>query len=81
MQQDRLAMSVARALTVANDAARERGTDPADALITISDESLPGGRVWRITYCHRDYINRRGGELIVLVDQATGQLERVLRGQ
>ena len=68
LQQDRLAMSVARALAVANDGALSHGTQPQDCLITISEEPSDEGRLWRVNYGARDYVNQRGGDLIVLVD-------------
>ena len=81
MQHDPLVMSVARALRVANDAAQKHGTNPADSLVTISEDSSPAGRLWRIHYGPREYINRRGGDLIVLVDESAGQVQRIVRGQ
>jgi len=74
-------MSVAQALTVANAAAIEHGRDPSDSLVTISEDSAGPGRVWRIHYGPRDYVARRGGDLIVLVDEKTGTIQQVLRGQ
>jgi hypothetical protein len=58
LQQDGLVMSVARAL--ANEAAVAHGTEPADSLVSISEESSATGRVWRIQYGPRDYVGRRG---------------------
>ena len=81
LQQDSVAMSVARALQVANREAVTQGTDPANSMITISAESSRPQSWWRIHYGPRDYISRRGGDLIVTVDAATGHIEQVLRGQ
>ena len=81
LQQDRLAMSVARAVALANEAAVANGTQPTDSLVSISEESSAAGRVWRINYGPRDYIGRRGGDLIVLVDEAGQAVQRVIRGQ
>ena len=81
IQQDDLAMSVARALSLANDTAQAHGTAPASALITITEESSPTGRLWRIHYGPRDYINCRGGDLIVVVDDAAQAVQRIIRGQ
>ena len=80
-RQTHLVASVARALTLANDAASARGTDPADSLVTISEEGSSAGRVWRIHYGPRDYIGCRGGDLIVLVDEDSDAVQRVMRGQ
>ena len=81
IQQDLLAMSVARALAIANETAVAQGTDPNDSMVTITEEPSPSGRLWRIHYGPRDYVHRRGGDLIVLVDERTGGVERVIRGQ
>jgi hypothetical protein len=81
IQQDGLAMSVARALAVANGEAATCGTDLAQSLVTITEESPPQARVWRIHYGPREYRNRRGGDLFVLVDEQTGAVRRVIRGQ
>ena len=81
MQQDHLAMSVARALTIANDEAIRQGTDPAVSLVTISEDLSASGRLWRIHYGPRDYISRRGGDLTVLVDEPAGKVDRIIHGQ
>ena len=81
MQHDHLVMSVARALALANEAVQAHGTDPADSLVTIVEEPGASGDIWRISYGPRDYVNRRGGDLIVVVDERAGTVERVIRGQ
>ena len=81
MQQDNLVMSVARALILANEAALEQGTEPADSLVTITEESSPTGRLWHIHYGPRDYIDRRGGDLTVLVEEGSEAVQRIIRGQ
>ena len=81
MQSDQIVMSVARALALANEAAVLHGTDPAKSLISITEESSPGGPVWRINYVKRDLVNRRGGDLIVFVDVGSQTIQRILRGQ
>jgi hypothetical protein len=55
-------MSVARALSIANEAAVAHGVDPAKSLVAISEESSVAGRQWPINYGPRDYANRRGGD-------------------
>ena len=80
LQNDILVMSVARALDLANGAVLSQGLQPADLLVTIAEEASPSGRVWRIHYGPRDFVNRRGGDLIVLVDEHTGAV-RIVRGQ
>jgi hypothetical protein len=81
LQQDSLAMSVARALALANAAALTQGADPADSLVTITEETSPTGRLWQIHYGPRDYVSRRGGALIVLVDEQGEAVQRIVRGQ
>ena len=81
MQQDHLVMSVAHALTVANEAALAHGVEPTNFMITITEETSNAGRLWRIHYGPRDYIGRRGGDLIVLVDEGGDAVRRVIRGQ
>lgn len=81
MQQDYLVMSVARALTLANEAALAQGIEPANSLVTITEETSPIGRLWRIHYGPRDYVGRRGGDLIVVVDERSEGVQRIIRGQ
>ena len=81
LQQDSVAMSVARALQLANRAAVAHGTDPATSMITISAEASQPATWWRVHYGPRDYVLRRGGDLTVTVDAAADRVEQVLRGQ
>jgi len=81
MQQDHLVMSVARALALANETALAEGTSPTDSLVTITEETSSAGRLWRIHYGPRDYVGRRGGDLIVLVDERRDVVQRIIRGQ
>jgi len=81
MQSDLIVMSVARALALANEAAISHGTEPAKSLISITEESSPSGPVWRIDYVNRDGISRRGGDLIVFVDDCSQMVQRIMRGQ
>jgi hypothetical protein len=81
MQQDNLVMSVARALTLANEAALAQGTEPTNSLVTIAEDTSSPNRLWRIHYGRRDYVNHRGGDLIVFVDERGESIQRILRGQ
>jgi len=78
--QDELAISVARVLTAANKRARELGMDVSRSLITVS-QAVDNGTYWRVNYGPRDYIGRRGGDLIIEVDAGDASIKRVLRGQ
>jgi hypothetical protein len=81
IRQDPIAMSVAHALAIANETAKSNGADTSDCLITVSEDSPPPSRSWRIHYGPRNYISRRGGDLVVIVDEAKAAVARVLRGQ
>ena len=81
VQRDPLAISVANALAVANEAAQTQGVDLEQSLVTITEESTPTGLIWRISYGPRDFVNRRGGDLIVLVDDGAQAIRRIMRGQ
>jgi hypothetical protein len=81
IQRDQLAMAVAGALAIANQTAVREGINVPDALVTITEETDAAGRCWRIHYGPRDYVRRRGGDLFVLVEDATGKVKQVLRGQ
>jgi predicted alpha-1,6-mannanase (GH76 family) len=78
---DRLAVSLARAVAVANVRARREGLALEDTLVTVTEYDSHGILHWRINYGPRDYLNRRGGDLIVEVGVDDAQVKRVLRGQ
>lgn len=75
-----MVMSVARALAVANEAALAEGIVPADSLVTISEEPAGEEAGWRIHYGPRDYIRRRGGDLIILVDELGREVRQIIWG-
>ncbi len=79
--QDELAVSLARAMAVANKKARELGVDVLQSLISITQHSLNGRSVWRINYGPKDYVNRRGGDVLIEVDMHDATIKKVLRGQ
>jgi hypothetical protein len=79
--QDELALSIARVIAAANKQARDAGVDIDQGLITISQPFPSESLVWRVNYGPRDYIGRRGGDLIVDVDAADASIRQVLRGQ
>lgn len=79
--QDDVAVSLARMLAVANKKARETGIDILQSLITITQRSADDGSIWRINYGPREYVGRRGGDLIVEVDSKDARIRQVLRGQ
>jgi len=79
--QDDLAVSLARMLAAANKKARESGVDVPQSLITITQSSTNGDSIWRINYGPKNYVGRRGGDLIVDVDANDASIKQVLRGQ
>jgi hypothetical protein len=40
-----------------------------------------GQLLWRINYGPKDYVGRRGGDLIIEVDPSNANVKQVLRGQ
>jgi len=79
--QDELAISLARVLAVANQRAREAGVDWRQSLITITQRVFNGGSIWRVNYGPKDYVGRRGGDLIIEVEPLNASIIKVLRGQ
>jgi hypothetical protein len=77
--EDELAVSLARVLATANQRAREFGVEAQSSLITITQTD--NGLCWRINYGPKDYIGRRGGDLIVDVDANDAHIRQVLQGQ
>ena len=79
--QDDLAVSLARAIATANKRARELGVDAGQSLITIIQQSSNGEALWRINYGPKEYVGRRGGDLIIDVDPTDASIKKVLWGQ
>jgi hypothetical protein len=81
LKNDQLALAVASALAVANETAISQGADPRKSIVTINEENALTGRLWRIHYGPRDYVNVRGGDLIIWIDDATSEVTRITHGQ
>jgi len=79
--EDDIAVSLARATAVVNKRAGELGIDVVQSIITITQRSVNGDVFWRINYGPKDYVGRRGGDLIIEVNQETADIHQVLRGQ
>ncbi len=77
--QDDVAVSVARAVAAANRHARELNVDVGNALITIT-QIIDNGMRWRVNYGPKDYVGRRGGDLVIEVDAGDASIKKVLRG-
>ncbi len=78
---DEVAVSLARAIAAANEKARAAGVDVAKSLISITQQASEEESTWRINYGPKDYVGRRGGDLVVDVDARDGTVKRVVRGQ
>ena len=64
-----------------SEIARELGVDVPQSVISITRYSFNGGWLWRVNYGPKDYIGRRGGDLIVEVHPSDARIEQVLWGQ
>jgi hypothetical protein len=69
IERDDLAISVARAVAIANISAVTQGVDPGQSLVTIIEQSGEFGATWRIEYGRRNFIGHRGGDVVILVDK------------
>ncbi len=78
---DPLALLLAQIITKANERARELGVDVLQSLISISQRYCASDAVWRINYGPKDYVGRRGGDLIIDVDPSDLSIKQVLWGQ
>ncbi len=78
--QDDLAVSLTCVLAAENKRAREAGVNIAHSIITVTQIFEHGPR-WRINYGPKDYVGRRGGDLIIEVDASDARVTRVLHGQ
>ena len=79
--QDEMAVSVAQILASANRKAKELGVDVKESLITVSQHLAKGVWLWRVHYGARDYVGRRGGDLMIDVDPTNVDIQQILRGQ
>ena len=79
--QDEIAISVAQVLASANRQAKELGVDVNGSLITVSQHLSKGVWLWRVHYGARDYVVRRGGDLMIDIDPANADIRQILRGQ
>lgn len=79
--QDEIAVSIARVIASANKRARELGVDVSESIVSFDQHSANGGWLWRVNYGPKDYVGRRGGDLILDVDPSDGSIKQVLWGQ
>jgi hypothetical protein len=79
--EDELALSLARAVAAANVRARREGVELKQSLVSAAEHAGADEVCWRISYGPREYIRRRGGDVIIEVGLHDAQVRRVLRGQ
>ena len=79
--EDDLAVSLARAMAKANQRVRELGVDILHSIVSISQQSTGEREVWRVNYGPKEYVGRRGGDLIIDVDPGDASIRRVVWGQ
>ncbi|MEG3858074.1 hypothetical protein [Microcoleus sp. herbarium12] len=79
--QDDIAVAIARAIAAANKRARELNIDVMQSIISLTQHPQNDSWVWRVNYGARDYIGRRGGDLIIEVNPEDISIQRVLWGQ
>jgi hypothetical protein len=73
-------LSEAGVLAAANKRAGELGINVLESIITTT-QNFEHGLRWRVNYGPKDYIGRRGGDLIVEVDATDMTIKQVLHGQ
>jgi predicted nucleic acid-binding protein len=79
--QDDIAVTTARVVASANKRARELNVDVMQSIISLTQHSQDGSWIWRVNYGAKDYIGRRGGDLMVEVNPEDASIQRVLWGQ
>lgn len=79
--QDELAISFATVMALANRKATELGVNPLESRISTRQIFEDGITIWKINYGPKEYINRRGGDLLIEIDSSRTEIRRVLRGQ
>jgi len=68
-------------LAAANQRAHELGVDANKCLISIAQDIRGGETHWRVNYGAKDYVGRRGGDLMIEVNPVDYSIAKVLRGQ
>ncbi len=75
-----MAMQFARVVAAANQRAIELGLDLRQCLVSVTQATLDNP-FWRINYGPKDYVLKRGGDVIIDVDPNDASVKQVLRGQ
>jgi hypothetical protein len=73
--QDDVAVTAACAIAAANKRARELNVDVMQSIISLTQHDRDGSWVWRVNYGVKDYIGRRGGDLMVEVNPEDASLD------
>ncbi len=68
-------------IAVANKRGRQLNIDVMESIISITQHFHNDGWVWRVNYGAKDYIGRRGGDLIIEVNSKDITIQKVLWGQ
>jgi hypothetical protein len=79
-EQGTLALPAARALAVANRAALAQGMNPIRNVVGMTADGSGPSRVWTVHYGSASHL-RRGGDLLVFIDDHTGTVRRTIKGQ
>jgi hypothetical protein len=79
--QDDMAVALARVIAAANKRARELDIDVWQSIISLTQHPQNDTWVWRVNYGARDYVGRRGGDLIIEVNPEDASIQRVIWGQ
>lgn len=78
---DLTAVSLARAVAIANRRAREMGYLPEKHRLAVEQDESATGMVWRVNYVPDVGVNQRGGGCIIDVNSADGTIQKELRCQ
>ena len=68
-------------MAVANQRARELGVEASQCIISIAQASYGGESHWRVNYGAKEFVGRRGGDLVIDVNPGDCTIAKVLRGQ
>jgi hypothetical protein len=79
--QDDIALTIARVIALANQRAYELNIDVLQSIISLTQLQQNNIWIWRVNYGAKDYIGRRGGDLIIDVNPEDISIHRVLWGQ
>jgi hypothetical protein len=79
--QDDIAVTIARVIALANQRAYELNVDVVQSIISLTQLQQNNIWIWRVNYGAKDYIGRRGGDLIIDINPEDISIHSVLWGQ